>query len=196
MEAQLANSMWEIPEDSHFENLQEWRRDRLALTNPAARGNTSRGRAYSRGRSSYAARGRGGGRGSQQTYYRENDSYTQDREYGAPERYSSGVGRSSGGARERERVREISPRVGYRDMEDNRAYYRDEGRPEDYPDEPSRPGPSRYEERAPYQRPYRDYYDQDEQEDYYPEDRPSREGGRGNRGADRARTYGYRGRET
>ena len=94
-------------------------------------------------------------------------------------------------------------------MEDDRAYrsprepsptrsYRDEGRMEDYPQEPSRP--SRYEERIPYQRPYRerDYYDynQDRQEDYYHEERTSREGRRGNLGADRARTYGYRGRET
>ena len=69
---------------------------------------------------------------------------------------------------------------------------------EDYPQEASRP--SRYEDRTPYQRPYRetDYYEynQDRQDDYYHEERASREGRRGNLGADRARTYGYRGRET
>ena len=196
VDEQLANSLWEIPQESFFENALEWRRDRLASTNStASRGAPSRGRAYSRGRG--GARGRGGGRGYQQSYYRENEPYYQDRDYGAPERHSSGVGRSSGSARDRDRVREISPRVGQRDREEGRAYYRDrdEGIQEDYRDEP-RPGPSRYEERAPYQRNYREYYDQEDQEDYYQEERPSREGGRGNRGAERARTFGYRGRET
>ena len=218
VEVQLDAMSWVIPPDSPYENLEEWRRDRPALTNPApaVRGSSGRGRAQARGRPPYTVRGRGGGRGNQQSYWREVtyerfDPYAQDRGFEAPEGYSSGIGRSSGGARERERRRDISPRVGYREAEEDRVYrapresslnrgYRDEGRSEDYPQEA--PRSSRYDDRRPYQRPYRERdhhdYGQERQEDYYQDERISRDSRRGDRGsygAERARAYGYRGRE-
>ena len=140
----------------------------------------------------------------QQSFWREVtyerfDPYAQDRGFEAPEGYGSGPGRSSGGARERERRRDISPRAP-RELSENWGY-RDQGRYEDYPQDA--PRTSNYDDRRSYLRSYRgrDHYDygQERQEDYYQDEgasRDSRRGDRGSYGAERARAYGYRGRET
>ena len=118
-----------IPQVSPWENKEVWDKDRTTTPNPEAtgsatrgapRGGTSRGRS-SRGRPPFPTRGRG--RGQQQTFWRDYsherfDPYAYDRGFEAPEGYSSGPGRSSGGVRERRR--DSPHRPGYRETEEHR----------------------------------------------------------------------------
>ena len=195
---------WSIPENSPWANLRVWDKDRKASPTPKGRqytagsaprgsfrgtfprGRTQRGRPYSQG-----------GRGRSQSYqtYRRDESrgrYSHpdpDWHQESPERYSSGVGRSSGGTRESRR--DTVQRPGHRESRDPRDH-RDQRDQRD----------SRYErdeskDRRDYLRSYRgrDRYDSRPEEHYSDEssgrDNRRREGRR-DYGSERARAYGYR----
>ena len=100
-----------IPQVSPGENKQVGDKDTTNTTNPEATTSATRGapiggttrRRSSRGRPPFPTRGRG--RGQYQPfgrdYFERWDSYAMDRGFAAPEGYSSGPGRTSGGVRER-----------------------------------------------------------------------------------------------
>ena len=194
-----AAALWSIPDSSPWANLKVWDEEQLAspltkvrqatdnIPRSSYRGIAPRNRAM-RGRPPIQ---RGRGRSTSYPTYRREDSRTRynyhDQDWhnnGSPERYSSGVGRSSGGAREPRR--DSIERPGHREARE----HRDSRDPRD-----SRRDREESRDRRETQRSRRGNYDS-RQEGQFTDDSSGRENRRGdsrrNYGSERAKSYGYR----